>query len=274
MSNTSEPLVSVQRVNKFFNKLGKSVHILKDVTLDIHPGECVGMVGSSGSGKSTLARILCRIHCQEKGTILFRGRNIFRINRQDYYRQVQMVFQDPLACFPQRMTVKQFLLEPYRNFKLLNGCGHSDLAAKLLERVNLSVQYLGRYPNQLSGGQLQRIVFSRVTGLNPQLVICDEATSALDVTIQAQIIALFQKLQKQQKFASLFITHDLALAEKLCDTIHVMDDGAIVETLTSGNIVEEAQHPATQRMIRASCGLAQAAGLTAKHGKYPVPGSL
>lgn len=115
--------------------------------------------------------------------------------------------------------------------------------------------------HQLSCGQLQRIVFARATGLNPSLVICDESTSALDATIQAQIITFIQRVRKDIGFASVFITHDLALAEQLCDTIHVMDDGAIVETLTSSNIANEARHPATLAMIRASCGLSRATGM-------------
>lgn len=157
------------------------------------------------------------------------------------------------------MKVEQYLLEPFHNYKLLGGRNPKELAKELLERVNLPAEILSRYPNQLSGGQLQRIVFARATGMNPSLVICDEATSALDATIQSQVIRLFQNLQQEIGFASLFITHDLALAEALCNTIHVMHDGAIVETLTSDNIGEEAQHPATLTMVQASCGLSEAA---------------
>lgn len=256
--HTSDPMLEIRHVDKYFERPGYSIHVLKDITFDIHPAECVGMVGASGSGKSTLARIICLIHQHDRGELLFQGKDIFTLKRKAYYQQVQMVFQDPLASFPPRMKVERFLLEPFRNFHMLDGRNPRTLAVKLLERVNLSEELLSRYPNQLSGGQLQRIVFARATGLNPSLVIFDEATSALDATIQAQMITLFRKLQKKIGFASLFITHDLALAESLCDTIYVMDDGAIVEQLISDNIANEAKHPATRRLIKASCGLSAA----------------
>lgn len=158
------------------------------------------------------------------------------------------------------MKVQQFLLEPFFNFHMLEARNPGTLAVELLERVNLSPELLSRYPNQLSGGQLQRIVFARVTSMRPLLVICDEPTSALDTTILAQVIALFQDLQKKIGFASLFITHELALAKSLCQTIYVMHEGAVVEKLTSDNIAEEAVHPATLRLIEASCALSAATG--------------
>ena len=162
-----------------------------------------------------------------------------------------MVFQDPLASCPSRMRVETFLLEPFRNFGLLAGRNPREFAAELLARVHLEEELLSRYPGQLSGGQMQRVVFARATGLNPALLICDEATSALDATIQAQVIALLQELRQRFHFACLFITHDLALAESLCDTIYVMHEGALVERLENGNIATEARHPATLDLVRA-----------------------
>ncbi len=219
----------------------------------------MGLVGTSGSGKSTLARLLCLIHKQESGQILFRGQDIWLMNRKQYYQQMHMVFQDPLASFPARMKVERYVLEPFRYFNLLKGKNPKQLAAELVERVCLPAEILSRYPNQLSGGQLQRIVFARAIGIDPSFVICDEATSALDATIQQQIIQLFQELQHTIGFAALFITHDLALAESICDTIYVMHNGAIVETLISDNIGEEAQHEVTLTMVRASCRSSEAA---------------
>lgn len=252
--------MEIQHVDKFFDKRGDAgLHVLKDICLTLTPGECTGLVGASGSGKSTLARLLCRIHRPDRGRVLFRGQDIFSVAAREYYRQVQMVFQDPLGSFPPRMTVGRYLVEPFHNYSLLNGRNPRELAAELLTRVSLDPGLVDRYPNQLSGGQLQRIVFSRASALDPALIICDEATSALDVTIQDQVIAMFRDLQHKNGFACLFITHDLALAEGLCHTIHVMDDGALVETLTSGNIAREASHPATLRMVRAACGLSRGA---------------
>ncbi|QIZ76321.1 ABC transporter ATP-binding protein [Ferrimonas lipolytica] len=261
MDNTTQPLLQLRDVDKYFDNGETSKHVLKSINLSVKSGENVGIVGASGSGKSTLARLLCRIHQQERGDILFAGEPIDSIAAKHYFQQVQMVFQDPLASFPPRMKVEQYLLEPFKNFKRLQGKEPHQLAKALLEKVHLPEAILQRYPNQLSGGQLQRIVFARATGLNPSLLICDEATSALDATIQKQVLSLFDELQQQAGFASLFITHDLALAESFCDIIHVMEDGRIVETLTSGNIVSEAQHPCTQRMIESSCNLSAAVAL-------------
>ena len=252
MKSTGSPLVEIRHVKKSLSKGRATVRVLNGITFDIGSGECVGLVGESGSGKSTLARLLCRIHRQDDGAVLFRGKDIFTYNPKAYYRQVQMVFQDPLASFPSRMTVGRYLLEPFYNFGLLRGVAPDAHAAELLKRVGLSSELFSRFPGQLSGGQLQRIAYARATGLSPALVVCDEVTSALDATTQAQIISLFRSLRAESGFASLFITHDLALAESLCDIVHVMDSGSIVETLTTGNLLSEARHPATRAMIHAS----------------------
>ena len=246
-----ENLLEIRHVDKFFTKRGRRVQVLSDINLAIRPGECVGMVGASGSGKSTIARMLCLIHKPEAGTVRFRGADIFALKPRDYFRQVQMVFQDPLASFPPRMKVETFLLEPFRNYRLPEAAQARALAERLLAEVHLEPDLLGRFPNQLSGGQLQRVVFARATGMRPALVICDEATSALDATIQAQVVALLRDLQARIGFACLFITHDLALAESLCARIHVMEDGKIVEELAGGNITRDARHPATLELIRA-----------------------
>ncbi len=252
--STAAELLQLNQINLHFSKRGQpDLHVLKDISMIIRQGECCGLVGASGCGKSTLARLLCLLHRPDSGLARLAGQDIFSYQEKNYYQQVQMVFQDPLACFPARMKVANFLLEPFRNFMRPEYARKRHFAAELLQNVSLTEDFLERYPNQLSGGQLQRIVFARAVGLNPALLICDEATSALDVTIQAQIIDLLRGLQQQQGFGCLFITHDLALAEDLCDTIHVMDDGAIVETLSSGNIASEAQHWVTRRMIDATC---------------------
>ncbi len=250
---TLPELLHIDKINVHLSKRGNSkLHVLKDLSMTIRQGECVGLVGASGCGKSTLARLLCRLHQTGSGQARLGNRDIFSYTQRDYYQQVQMVFQDPLASFPARMKVETFLLEPFRNFKRPEFEKGRQCAATLLEHVGLTESFLDRYPNQLSGGQLQRIVFARAVGLKPTLLICDEATSALDVTIQAQTVALFRNLQQTQGFGCLFISHDLALAESICDTIYVMADGAIVESLTQGHIAKEACHPETRKMIKAT----------------------
>ncbi|WED23449.1 dipeptide/oligopeptide/nickel ABC transporter ATP-binding protein [Vibrio sp. JC009] len=261
MSSTQKTLLEIRQLDKFFEQKGEVTHVLKDINLKIRAGECVGIVGESGSGKSTLARLLCRIHSQDSGQVLLRGEEIGSINLMDYYQQVQMVFQDPLSSFPPRMKVKQYLLEPFKNFKRLKDINPDTHAKALLAKVGLAEDILTRYPNQLSGGQLQRIVFARATGINPSLLICDEATSALDATIQKQVLAVFEELREELGFACIFITHDLALAETLCDTIHVMDNGCIVETLVSGNLAQEAIHPSTRRLIDSSFAMSEAVSM-------------
>ncbi len=249
--NDTETLLELRHVDKFFKKRGQKIQVLRNITLRVRAGECVGMVGASGSGKSTIARLLCLIHKPEAGEILLHGQDIWSCDPRGYYRQVQMVFQDPLASCPPRMRIETFLLEPFRNFGLLAGRDPRAFAEELLAQVHLEADLLSRYPGQLSGGQMQRVVFARATGLQPRLVICDEATSALDATIQAQVITLLQELQRSAQFACLFITHDLALAEALCDTIYVMHEGCLVERLKSDNMAEEARHPATLDLVRA-----------------------
>lgn len=265
-TDTEQNLLEIRHLNKAFWKRGRRLQALKDITLNIRAGECVGMVGQSGSGKSTLARLLCRIYEPDEGKVLFQGQDAFALKSRDYYRQVQMVFQDPLASCPPRMRVERFLLEPFRNFRLLAGRNPRELARELLARVHLGEELLPRYPGQLSGGQMQRVVFARATGLSPRLLICDEATSALDTTIQAQVVALLQELRRQIGFACLFITHDLALAESLCDTIYVMADGAIAERLSSGNMAAEAKAPATLSLLAACRAFSDLGAFTSSRG--------
>ncbi|USD64282.1 ABC transporter ATP-binding protein [Vibrio sp. SCSIO 43136] len=251
-------VVETKNVCQTFLRNGENFKALNNVSVHVGDKECVGIVGASGSGKSTLARLLCRIKSADSGEITFDGKPIDSWKLNDYYQQVQMVFQDPLATFPARMKVKKYLLEPFINFKLINKSQGDALAQELLERVHLPIELLDRYPNQLSGGQLQRIAFARATGLSPKLLICDEATSALDATIQKQIVALFHELKAKLNFACLFITHDLALAEMLCDRIYVMHEGEVVEELSSGCIVDEAKHPVTQNLVTANLKLSSA----------------
>ncbi|MDG3086391.1 dipeptide/oligopeptide/nickel ABC transporter ATP-binding protein [Vibrio hannami] len=250
-------LVRVKKLNQSFLRNGERFHALKSVNISINEGECVGIVGASGSGKSTLARLLCQITTSDSGEILFQDKPLSDWKLAEYYQQVQMVFQDPFASFPARMTVKKYLLEPFINFKLIDKSQSEALAIELLERVHLPKDLLNRYPSQLSGGQLQRIAFARATALSPKLLICDEATSALDATIQKQVVRLFLELKQKFGFACLFITHDLALAEMLCDKIYVMHEGQVVEELTSGCIVDEATHEMTKKLVAANLSLSR-----------------
>ena len=253
MKNNSPPVFEIKGVDKIFiGDKGKKVEALKRVSFSLSKGECLGIVGESGSGKSTLARVVSHLTGVSRGTIHFQGKDITSMRGADlkrYYQRVQMIFQDPLGTFSPRMKIDKYMIEPFLNFGIMSKKSALQHAKKLLERVELSPNMLTRYPSELSGGQLQRVVIARCIGLKPELIISDECTSALDVTIQQQIINLLQKLQHDSGFSSLFITHDLALAETICDRILVMYNGEVVERLAGDNIVCEATHPYTVELL-------------------------
>ncbi len=254
MKNSTPPVLEIKGVDKIFSgDDGKSVKALKGVSFSLYKGECLGIVGESGSGKSTLARVVSHLTQVNRGTIHLQGEDITAMRGaalKKYYQRVQMIFQDPLGTFSPRMKIGEYMVEPFLNFGIMSKKMALQRSKELLERVELSPNMLTRYPSELSGGQLQRVVIARCVGLKPEIIICDECTSALDVTIQQQIINLFQKLRRDSGFSSLFITHDLALAETICDRILVMYRGEVVERLTGENIVCEATHPYTVDLIQ------------------------
>ncbi|MFK5951556.1 MAG: dipeptide/oligopeptide/nickel ABC transporter ATP-binding protein [Desulfobacterium sp.] len=247
------PILELKNINKVFTTSdGRVIHALKGITLSLQKGECIGIVGESGSGKSTLARVVSHLTDVTSGTIHFQGKKITALGGsglKEYYQHVQMIFQDPLGTFSPRMKIGAYMIEPFLNFKIMTKQQALGYAEKLLERVGLPGEFLKRYPSMLSGGQLQRVVIARAVGLKPDLIICDECTSALDVTIQQQIVDLFRELKKETGFSSLFITHDLALAEAICDSIHVMYDGEVVEVMDGQNILDAATHSYTMELI-------------------------
>ena len=247
------PILQLEQISKVFHTDGGGrFRALKSVDLTIPQGSCVGIVGESGSGKSTLARVVCHLTAATGGNIIFKGQDITRLKGpalKRYYQQVQMIFQDPLGTFSPRMRIGDYMAEPFLNFGMMDKRKAREYSASLLERVGLPANYLKRLPSMLSGGQLQRIVIARAIGLKPDLIVCDECTSALDVTIQSQALDLFQGLREETGFSSLFITHDLALAESTCDIIYVMYNGEVVEILSSDNISDEASHPYTVDLL-------------------------
>ncbi len=246
-------ILELKDVHKYFkDNNGKILRILKNINITLKKGECIGIVGESGCGKSTLARIISHLTVVSKGKILFKNEDIttlHRESRKNYYKNVQMIFQDPLGTFSPRMKIGEYLMEPFINFKLMNKKKAHTYAQELLNMVGLSKEDMKKYPNELSGGQLQRVVITRAIGIKPDIIICDECTSALDVSIQKQIINLLLQLKKKTDFSSIFITHDLALAENICDKIYVMYLGEIVEVIEKQNIVKEAKHPYTKMLL-------------------------
>lgn len=248
-------ILELQGVHKYFrNNNGNSFKVIKNVDISLRQGECIVIVGESGCGKSTLARLISQLTDITKGKMIYKGQDVTNLRGEElnkYYKNVQMIFQDPLSTFSPRMKIGAYMIEPYLNFKLMDKKTAYKYVEKLLEMVGLNKEFIKRYPNELSGGQLQRVVIARTIGLKPNIIICDECTSALDVSIQKQIINLLLELQDKTNFCNIFITHDLALAESISDKIYVMYLGEIVEILSSKNISKDAKHPYTKALLNA-----------------------
>lgn len=226
-------------------------HALKYVNMYANKGELVGVVGESGCGKSTFANIIACIVKSTSGTIRFNNRDITALNnkeRREYYKRFQMVFQNPLDTFSPKMTIGRYMIEPSLNFGLMDKQVAKKNAVELLVTVGLDEKFMDKYPLELSGGELQRVVIARAMGLKPDLMVFDECTSALDVSIQQKIVNLIVSLQKARGFTIIFITHNLVLAENICDRLYVMQGGEIVEMLNKGEF-HNASHPYTKGLI-------------------------
>ena len=227
-------ILEVQHVKKVFgNKL-----VLDDVSFTLDAGECLGLVGLSGGGKSTLAKIIARLIPSDGGKIFLCGEDITHATGNDFYRNMQMIFQTPEDSFNPRRTLGASIAEPIKNY--LGGDNLRGRVENLLAEVGLPKNYAERYPREVSGGECQRAAIARAISINPKLLICDEATSALDVTIQAQIVALIKKFCVERNIACLFITHDLALLTRLADRVLVLED-AHLKTLDESKFKEALQ---------------------------------
>ncbi|GAU76576.1 ABC transporter ATP-binding protein [Fusibacter sp. 3D3] len=246
-------ILEMKEIHKTFKgNTGENRQVLKAVNIEVKAGECVGIVGESGSGKSTLAKLIVHLIPATKGQIFFKGKDITCLSKKElkaYYRKVQMVFQEPLSTFSPKMKIGTYLSESFIHYENMKKSEAHKRALELLKMVGLCETYINKYPHELSGGELQRVVIARSIGINPDLIICDEATSALDVSLQKQIIELLMNFKKNNQFSTLFITHDLALAERLCDRTYVMYQGEIVEVLKGNDIVESAVNPYTRKLL-------------------------
>jgi len=237
-----------------FGRVKRRVHAVEKVSFELRPGETLALVGESGCGKSTTGRSLLRLVDSESGLIEFGGQNVRELPRstlQGLRRNIQFIFQDPFASLDPRLTVGFTIMEPLLVHRLASGQEAQQRVDALLRKVGLPPEVAQRYPHEFSGGQRQRIAIARALALNPQVVIADESVSALDVSIQAQIVNLMLDLQRELGIAFLFISHDMAVVERISHRVAVMYLGQIVEIGPRRAIFENPQHPYTRRLMAA-----------------------
>jgi peptide/nickel transport system ATP-binding protein len=261
-TSPTHPLLSVRNLAKHYTSgggwLGGASHLVKaidDISFDIAPREIVGLVGESGSGKSTTGRVVLRLEEPTGGEIRFDGHDITTLPARElkaFRRQMQVVFQDPYAALNPRMTVGDFVAEPLIVHGLVaSRSERNDRVAALFKQVGLDARFMARYPHEFSGGQRQRVNIARAVAMRPKLIIADEPITALDVSIQAQIINLFQDLQQELGMAYLFIAHDLSMVRYLCHRVAVMLRGRLVEIAPTEAIFTDPRHPYTRSLLSA-----------------------
>ena len=258
MTNTEErkKLVEVKHLKQYFGSKKNVVKAIDDISFDIFEGETFGLVGESGSGKSTTGRALLRLYKPTEGEILFEGKEIANLKKGkellEFRKEAQMIFQDPYASLDGRMKVRDIIAEGIDIHGLAKTAEERDaMVDELLETVGLNKEHANRYPHEFSGGQRQRIGIARALAVNPKFIVCDEAISALDVSIQAQIVNLLKRLQKEIGLTYLFIAHDLSMVKYISDRIAVMYRGRIVEMGSADCVYNNPQHPYTKSLLSA-----------------------
>lgn len=237
----------------FFSRVKGFVKSVQDVSFDIAPGETLGLVGESGCGKTTVARLVLRLHELDSGNIFFEGQEVGNLRGQDlkpFRKKTQMVFQDPYASLNPRMRVSSIIAEPMDIHEPVSSRERQERVEILLEQVGLDKSFANRYPHEFSGGQRQRIGIARAISLNPKLIVADEPVSALDVSVSAQIVKLFQKLQEEKGISYLFISHDLKVVRHVSHRVAVMYLGKIVEIAPKENWAKPL-HPYSRALIAA-----------------------
>ncbi|AYE52096.1 MULTISPECIES: ABC transporter ATP-binding protein [Priestia] len=253
---TTKHLLEVKQLSKYFSITNKQVLKAVDgVSFHISKGETFGLVGESGCGKSTAGRTIIGLYNRTSGEVLYKGKNVHELSEKEkfaFHRNMQMIFQDPYASLNPRSTVKEIISEPMEVHGLYSNKKEMlNRVYELLEDVGLNRDHANRYPHEFSGGQRQRIGIARALALNPECIIADEPISALDVSVQAQVVNLLKKLQKEKGLTYLFIAHDLSMVKHISSRIGVMYLGHLVELTTSAELYQKPLHPYTQALLSA-----------------------
>ncbi|MGN0354896.1 MAG: ABC transporter ATP-binding protein [Muricoprocola sp.] len=250
-------VLKVDNLTKTFYPSGKPpVMAVDHISLELHEGEILGIVGESGSGKSTLAKLITRLTDATEGKITVNGKDITNVKGKelrDVYKEIQMVFQNPVDSFNPRRTLGQGIGESLQNSGMPKAAIKKRVE-ELLVQCGLPADFARRYPHEVSGGECQRAAIARALAINPKILICDEATSSLDVTVQKQIMDLLTDLQKKNHMSYIFICHNLALVQMLCDRVIVLYDGKIVEEGTPDDVILEPQSDYTKKLVDSVLG--------------------
>ena len=261
IKGTDELLLEVESLTTRFGVKGgmlrrkvANVHAVEDVSFTINKGQTLGLVGESGCGKSTVGRSILRLEEPQRGSVRIGGKDIMALERNGLRNSrldMQMIFQDPFASLNPQMQLSDQVAEPIHNFATLEGKAVQERVQMLFDRVELPHSFMRRYPHELSGGQRQRVAIARALALNPKLIIADEAVSALDVSVQAQVLNLMMELQSELNLSFLFISHDMAVVERVSHNVAVMYLGRIVEMGPRSAVFENPQHAYTQALMKA-----------------------
>ena len=259
-SDVSQPLISARDIVKQYDQSRRTWWsrrepgrpALNGVSITVSQGESLAVIGESGSGKSTLGRILIRLTEPTSGSIDFEGQDLLAVNDAELRRlrrRMNYIFQNPFAAVNRRHTIQQILAAPLEAQGMYREEGTRGRCVELLDMVHLPVAHLDRFPHELSGGQLQRVVIARALATSPDFVVADEPTTGLDVITSAKLVGLLQELKSELGLSLMFISHDLRTVAQIADRIVVMRNGEIVETGSSADILTRPQHPYTQKLI-------------------------